>query len=465
VKPITDRLTDRRAFGLRYDHVSHRWRIVEEQDMAFNATYSALNAGDQTGQSQDASWLISAQYFPSGWIFKSRRLSYIFESVKVSRFYIANTQRDVDVDLSKVGTDYIKILRFNSKYNGQPFDRDYSFSAFSSLYNDDGSVQPRRVELSLTDADRDGTPDDLDAFSLVIERNPNNIDRYIHVRRYVDRFGYDYRAVDPDITALASTSDLPDPQQLQQIGRTYFVPSENITWRLSSNGQNFFWENVSESYQTQAFEGRLGLNYKWRHFAPQNHRIDPAITNIVDMYVLTDGYMREVERWKRSGNYSVNLPEPPSSVELRRQFIQFDRTKMVSDSIVFHPARFRVLFGEGASSETRAILRVIKSAGSTISDQEIKRRVVDSVNRFFDIENWIFGDRFYATEMYAFIHRRMSSDIASVVLVPVDQEKTFGDLHEIALDFDELPLSTLGVNDVEIVPALTRTTLRQSSIT
>ena len=72
------------------------------------------------------------------------------------------------------------------------------------------------------------------------------------------------------------------------------------------------------------------------------------------------------------------------------------------------------------------------------------------------------GDnKFYATELISLIHQRLTSQISSVVLVPMHSVNSFGSLFTIDSGFDEILQSAATVNDVEIVDALTPTVLRQ----
>jgi hypothetical protein len=59
---------------------------------------------------------------------------------------------------------------------------------------------------------------------------------------------------------------------------------------------------------------------------------------------------------------------------------------------------FKPLFGTKADPELRALFKVVKNANTTASDQEVKSAVVASLNTYFDIDNWNFGQTFYASE-------------------------------------------------------------------
>jgi hypothetical protein len=133
---------------------------------------------------------------------------------------------------------------------------------------------------------------------------------------------------------------------------------------------------------------------------------------------------------------------------------------MVSDSIVWNSGKFKVLFGTQAEPELQATFKVVKAPSSSISDNEVKTRVIEAIDAYFDIRNWDFGEKFFYTELAAFIHQQLSRIISSVVIVPNNANSQFGNLFEIAASPDELFISTATVNNVQIVVSLTDQNLR-----
>lgn len=205
---------------------------------------------------------------------------------------------------------------------------------------------------------------------------------------------------------------------------------------------------------------RLPLYFKWSHYSPLDQRVDPAPTNIVDMIVITDGYYRDVLIWKNL-NTSINLyPAPPTTEELRIQFQDLNQYKMVSDSMVWNSGTFKLLFGAQAESELQATFKVVKAPSTNISDNEVKTKVIKAIDTYFDIRNWDFGEKFFYTELAAFIHQQLSKIISSVVIVPNNADSQFGNLFEIVAGPTELFLSTATVNNIQIVSNLTDQNMR-----
>lgn len=202
---------------------------------------------------------------------------------------------------------------------------------------------------------------------------------------------------------------------------------------------------------------RDSLDFQWKHYASNEYRIDPAITNIMDIYVLTSEYNNQVQDWN-TGDRSLAFPREPSTYELQNQFKDIESIKAVSDSVIWHSAKFKPLFGEAADENLKATFKVLRIPGSTLSDNELKQKVVNSINKFFDINNWDFGESFYYTELSTFIHQQLITDVASVVIVPKNGS-AFGNLFEISSQPNELFINTANVNDVQIITGLTQTNL------
>jgi hypothetical protein len=89
--------------------------------------------------------------------------------------------------------------------------------------------------------------------------------------------------------------------------------------------------------------------------------------------------------------------------------------------------------------------------------------VIKAVDRYFTIDNWDFGDTFYYSELAAYIHSELSTEIATVVIVPASDDQSFGSLFQITSQANEIFVSAATVDDVEIVDALTASRLKSST--
>jgi hypothetical protein len=110
-----------------------------------------------------------------------------------------------------------------------------------------------------------------------------------------------------------------------------------------------------------------------------------------------------------------------------------------------------LLFGTKAIPSLRANFQVVKNPSTTLSDTEVKSRVIDTVNAYFSLDNWDFGDTFYFSELSGYLHKQLSDYISSIVLIPADINSYFGSLYEIRCQPNELFLSAATVENVQIV--------------
>ena len=82
------------------------------------------------------------------------------------------------------------------------------------------------------------------------------------------------------------------------------------------------------------------------------------------------------------------------------------------------------------------------------------------MNDYFTIDKWNFGDTFYFSELAAYLHSNMGGIVSSVVLVPLNSQKSFGDLYEIRSAPNEIFVNAATVNSVEVITALTSTNIK-----
>jgi hypothetical protein len=206
--------------------------------------------------------------------------------------------------------------------------------------------------------------------------------------------------------------------------------------------------------------GRQDLYFQYRHNAPLTDRIDPGTTNIIDLYVVTQAYYTAYQNWIRDTTNTVIKPDVPTINELSTSYQGLGAYKMISDNIVINSVSFKPLFGTKAAENLRGTIKVIRAANSTASDSEIKTLVVANLNEYFSIDKWNFGDTFYFSELAAYVHSNMGGIVSSVVLVPLDPLKYFGDLYEINSAPNEIFVNGAGVSSVEVITSLTSTNLR-----
>jgi hypothetical protein len=145
---------------------------------------------------------------------------------------------------------------------------------------------------------------------------------------------------------------------------------------------------------------------------------------------------------------SYTKPLPPTVGELGDLFASIENKKSISDQVIYRPVKFKILFGELASSELQARFHVTKTTNATMSDNEVKQQIILLINDYFNIDNWDFGETFYFTELAAYIHNNMIGQVAQIKIEPVDVDASPIALFEIRNDSDEMFVPILSTNNI-----------------
>jgi hypothetical protein len=205
--------------------------------------------------------------------------------------------------------------------------------------------------------------------------------------------------------------------------------------------------------------GKEGINFLWQHRTPRYNLIDPSTTNIMDTYIITRGYYKNLVLWLN--NKVKNEPIAPTPFQLRNDFGYLLGNAMLSDTVILHTGKIKPIIGEKSKDELRATIKIIRSSNNSVTNNQLKTVIVDLVLEFFDINKWEFGETFYFSELSAFIHARLAPYLDSVVLVPLSDNHVFGDLYQVFAKEDEIIQPSISVNDISIVQSLDPRTLKQ----
>lgn len=240
-------------------------------------------------------------------------------------------------------------------------------------------------------------------------------------------------------------------------------PSINDPWAIindsDANRLLFLQEQTSAPSQRRyiRYEGRYPMNFSWFHSTPRLSLIDPAPSNIIDMFVITEAYYRDFNAYLN--NIISFVPEKPSSFTLSKTFRTLLQSKMISDTVVMHSGKLRVLFGDLAEPNDRATIKIILSSQNTASENDVKNKIRNIITAFFDPSNWNFGETFYFSELSAAIHAELNANVQSIVLVPASNNMQFGDLYEIVASEDELFIPHITSSNIDIITNLDALTL------
>lgn len=458
VTNIIDLIYANKPFGLRFDLTTQTWRVVFESDLDLVNPFSFTNAGNSSNNQLDASWLLLFTTDNEYYTVTSRNMRYVFESDTEIRFYYDKSIKIYDSKTSSVIKDKITMLSVNLVPDGiVPFTRDISWEISSEYNGLDGYVDTKKVILSFIDSDDNGVVDDPETFNVLVSPTVSPLNKYIVEEKYVITDGQeDYRYVDnsSDIVLIMSTETDIELSTYSE-GQYFYFVDKNVVKKLVN-------QTLLPTLDYKVYVGRDKLKFQYIHNADSESRIDPGMSNIIDVYILSKGYDTLFRQWLNGAN--ISQPLPPSSDELYDIVSpSLNLVKSISDEIIYHPVNYKVLFGQVAQPELQATFKVTKTQGRVVSDNDIKSRVISAINEFFALENWDFGDTFYFTEMSTYVMNKLAPDISNFVIVPKQSGYYFGSLFEIKSSSDQLFINGATVDDIEIIQGITTSNIKAVS--
>ena len=461
IRTLVNLIRTYRDFAIRYDDVSKSWKVIDSQYIGGD-TYSNEFAGS-TQIGADSSWLIKFIYDGNKYNVSARALDYLFESVVETKFYYDNKVKVFDSKTGRTINDYIKVLKFNSNPDSTvTLGQDYSWFVYKNVVEADGYENNRKVLVTFPDFDNDGIPDNPDLFELIVNPDVDVERKYVFfVSVSSDKSFVNYVPVAPGTI----TSEQPTKESIllnidsYDIGQIFYAYQENKFYSYS------IIDNKPTAVEQRDYIARVGrptLSFHYRHNSPNYRRIDPSPNNIMDLYILTKTYANDYVTWIKDSTGNVSEPVAPTNEELRTEFNELENYKAMSDTIVYNSARFKPLFGDKAEPALRARFKVVKNPNVVISDNDIKTSVVAAINAYFDVNNWDFGETFYFSELSAYLHQVLVPNIASIIVVPADENSVFGSLYQINCQPDEIVVSAASVSDVEVIPSITAAQINQA---
>ena len=416
------------------------------------------------------------------------------------------TRRDLDnndyllaTDSTAVtSTDKIRLDYVNYK---ERLDRNIDWHIVDTFMEDDGYTDSSRVIIAPYDTDNDLVPDrPLQFYEFV------DTDDLVYFEKYLDFDGYtyekpssgeilDYRkesGVDLNIgSETISPTSYSDPISITNLswisvankaimdndlenndgklsGVKIYAEAENKVYLMTPNSTNtsqirgvettdYIVKNGRGETQNTLLPVKNAMIFKWQHVADKDVRIDPSISNVVEFLVLTQTYYDQVQKYINVPG--TEYPLPPTGTELATEFLELNEFKSASDTLAYRSGKFKLLFGSDAKPELRAKFRVVK-LNERYSDNELKSEIIKAFNRYFDANNWDFGETFYFTELSSYIHRQLGNSVGSIVILPKNSTGKFGDLFSVKAESDELFLSTAKITDIEVISKITEQTLK-----
>ena len=439
-------------FGLRYDSDSETWKVITSTNLSTSSIFSLANAGSTTGTNADASWWFKFTNDGNTYTVTYRKLDYVFESESQNKFHYDVNEKIYDYTTGKSVKDIVRIVKTNSIVStGNSIGYPITWQVVDVVTETDGFQDNRKVKVGFYDDDDDGVVDNPELFDIYVEPTLSETTKFVFFQKYKS---YD------------------NIERFKPYAATNFVVTKNETdinlnTTTYTNGQLFYFfdenEDVIKSYSTttntlsttvdyRARRGRGSINFQYKHHAGQETRIDPSVSNIVDVYLLERTYDNLFRIWLQDGG---TKPSVSTADQLRVNYAgTLNPLKSLSDQIIYHPVKYKILFGKNADENLQATFKVVKNPKTNISDAVIKTRVIAAINEFFALDNWDFGDSFYFTELAAYIHNQIAPDLLTAVIVPNQSGQSFGSLFQLDSAADEIFISGATVDDVSIITAL-----------
>ena len=435
-------------------------------------------------------------------------------STQTGNLVIANYNNKKHYAIDRTGLsskDRITVTYLNEKTR---LEKPIKWSAVGNFVSSDGYTDPRKVLVTPQNSTGDDSPDNPIQFkdfvnkkNIILYEDFESFDGYTYSKpvkagildlRREDGVNFDgttFSKIAGNSTGDASTNtgtvyEVADYDYFlvknENIINTFdntngklhnkkvYAQDTNKVYLMTYSSTNLNIVKHYESSRHRAKEGRSftqntqasaqdGVIFKWQHVADNSMRIDPSISNVHEFFILTETYYDKIQSYLNVPG--TTFPIAPSSSELEAEFENLQEYKSASDQLLFKSGKFKLLFGNDAQQSLQARFKVVRLPGTSISDNEIKTKVIAAVNRYFEIDNWDFGDTFYFTELSSYIHQQVGNTIGSIVIVPKNSQGVFGDLFQVKCSSDELFLSTATVLDVDVVDKLTSDNLRPAPAT
>lgn len=456
ITSIANQILANKNFGLRYSFGLKGDGVTTEPVGWYIIPSNQLNFGDfnikTAGGSADNSWYIALTYLNGQYTITQRNLNYYMESVLETRFYFDPKVKVYDSNTGLTLHDHIKVLKTNPAPDATtPLGSDQIWYVYDSIIMNDGYQDTKKILITFPDENNDGIPDDPTLFDSLVAPTVNASSKYVFFKQLIDYSSFiTYEIVDLALVNYyyATKAEISTKLALYQSGQIFYAYTENAFYVLSGGV-------LTASTDYIAKVGRQNLYFQYRHNSPNNRRIDPSPNNIMDLYLLTKDYSDAYYAWVQDTSNKAMEPALPTTEEFRSQFSKLETLKTISDTIIYNPAKFKPIFGNKADPELQATFKVVKNPNVSISDNDIKSQLISSINAYFDINNWDFGETFYFSELSAYLHSKLVPNVSSIIIVPSAANSQFGGLYQINSEVNEIIVSAATVDNVQIISAIT----------
>jgi hypothetical protein len=449
---IIDRVEAYEDFGLRYDIDTETWKVITSTNLSSSSTFSLSNTGSTANTNLDASWWFKFTNDGNTYTVTYRSLDYFFESEAQNKFHYDIQEKSYDYETGKSVKDTVKILKTNSIVStGNSIGYPINWQVVDTVTEADGYQDNRKVKVGFYDDDDDGVVDNPDIFDIIVEPDTSPTTKFVFFQKYISYNNIErykpYAATNFVVTQNETDINLNITTYTDAQLFYFYDEAENVIKKYSLTTNT-----ITTTTDYIARRGRRPISFQYKHNAGQETRIDPSVSNIVDVYMLERSYDNLYRIWLQDGGTE---PITSTSDQLRISYSgTLNPLKSLSDQIIYHPVKYKILFGTNADEELQATFKVVKNLKTNVTDAVVKTRAIAAINEFFALDNWDFGDSFYFTELAAYVHNQLAPHLLTVVIVPNQSGQSFGSLFQINSAADEIFISGATVSDVSIITAL-----------
>lgn len=455
----------------------NRMEVNQNFSLLFNNALLSNQERWSVGSSTDPNaFVIFTSTGVNQYLVTYKSLAYYFGSISDTRFVFNGAKSVYDPRSGRVLQDFVSVLGSNtSPGSASAIGSDIVLYVNDQATQSDGYINDYEVQVANTDKNNPQIIIDPDFFTNVtgydfsITPTPTNTRYFVFFKQIQDTATlYSYQLLDTTtvVYQYGTKTQIELVKYDYPVGQLFYTYTDDKFY-ISQQNAGINTPSYTLVLQTAGAylmkSGRQGLSFQYRHNSNNTTRIDPATTNIIDLYVVTQEYYTNYINWIQDTTGTVTEPIRPSITQLNDLYsANIDQYKMISDSVVFNSVTFKPLFGSKAASALQGTIKVVKSSSTVASDSEIRSAVVSAMNDYFSINVWNFGDTFYFSELSAYLHSELRDLISSVVLVPANPNLPFGTLYEVRSAPYEIFVNGATAQNISVISALTPSELQYS---
>ena len=211
----------------------------------------------------------------------------------------------------------ISVLKMNSKPDSNAnLTNDLKLDIIGQEVETDGFIDNFKVLVSYADSDGDGIADDPDVFKEIVAPTVNVSSKVVFLEKTTDFDNLErYLPVaSGHINTLYADLDAMELAKTEYLnGQVFYGTTDKKFYKLTVVGTTYTLAVTTDYiYRT----GRADIYFQYRHNSSNNKRVDPGITNIIDMFLVTNPYYTSYQNWITDGTGTVTEPDVPTIDEL-----------------------------------------------------------------------------------------------------------------------------------------------------